>query len=53
MHRISVLGSHFEPAYLAGTEPAKPAPAGGIKDSLSVTDNRTGKGKININACFK
>lgn len=43
MHRLSVLGYHFEPAYTAGQAPATPAPAGGKKDSLTVTDNRTGK----------
>ena len=42
MHRLSALGSHFEPAYTAGQAPATPAPAGGKKDSLSVVDNRTG-----------
>ena len=45
MHRISLLGNHFDSALLAAQEAAKPA---GKKDSLSVVDNRTGKFFIEI-----
>lgn len=51
MHRLSLLDNQFEAAYTAGvvaTPVAAPvaAPAqvpGEKKDSLSVTDNRTGR----------
>lgn len=41
MHRISLLGSQFEPALQSQQTTAAPAK----KDSLSVVDNRTGKAK--------
>jgi citrate synthase len=42
MHRVSLLNNQFEPA-LTSNAAAPTAPATGKKDSLSVTDNRTGK----------
>jgi len=47
MHRVSILGNHFGPAYTAGQAPTAGTPAsGGKKESLTVTDNRTGIEKI-------
>ena len=42
MHRLQTLGAHFEPVFTAATS----APTDGKKDTLSVTDNRTGKNKM-------
>jgi hypothetical protein len=41
MHRLSLLGNQFEPAL--ENQATTQAAAGTKKDSLSVTDNRTGK----------
>lgn len=42
MHRLQTLGAHFEPAFTAA-QATPAAPTGDKKDTLSVTDNRTGK----------
>jgi hypothetical protein len=42
MHRVSLLNNQFEPA-LTSNAAAPTAPGTGKRDSLSVTDNRTGK----------
>ena len=53
MHRLSLITNQFEPQYTAGTTAAAAVAAatptsGTTKDSLSVTDNRTGMKTIEI-----